>query len=78
MTATIRTLDQTLDILIDELQADDELRAAFFRNPHRMLRQADEWGLPLTHSEIMALQTPRVPVWEHVADALNARARQAA
>ncbi|MEZ5292922.1 MAG: hypothetical protein R2745_17710 [Vicinamibacterales bacterium] len=78
MTATIRTLDQTLDILIDELQADDELRAAFFRHPDRLLRQADEWGLPLTDTEVNALQTPRVPVWERVADALNARARQAA
>lgn len=78
MTATTRELEQTLDILINELEADDELRAAFFRNPYRTLRQANDWGLALTASELQALSSPRFPVWDRVADALESRLPQAA
>lgn len=77
MTASTLTLNQTIDILIDELQHDDELRAAFFRNPMRTLRQAADW-MPITDSELQALCSPRFPVWERVAAGLQMRMLEAA
>jgi hypothetical protein len=67
------TLERSLAILIDELVGDDELRDAFFRHPHRTLRQAGEWALPLTVSEVVALTAPGVRVMDRVASALGAR-----
>ena len=72
MTATT-TFEQSLEILIDELVTDDELREAFLRNPDRTLRAANDWGMPLSESEVRALRTPRFPVWERVTEALEAR-----
>ncbi len=66
-------LEQSVEILVDELMNDDELRQAFFRNPYRTLKSGAEWGLALTDNEVEALCTSRVPVWERVADAMNAR-----
>lgn len=66
-------MEQSLEILIDELVANDELRQEFFRNPYATLRAAGEWGVPLTDREVDALCTGRYPIWERVIDALNDR-----
>jgi hypothetical protein len=66
-------LEQSVEILVDELMHDDELRQAFFRHPHRTLKSGAEWGLALTDNEVEALCASRVPVWERVADAFKAR-----
>ena len=49
MTMTIDdpNMEQTLDLFIHELEMDEELRQAFFRNPRETLRLAADWGLPL-------------------------------
>lgn len=71
-------LEQSLEILVDELVVNDELRHEFFRNPYATLREASEWGVPLTDREVEALCSGRYPIWERVADALNDRLALAA
>lgn len=78
MTSMNLQLEQSLEILIEELAANDDMRDAFYRNPDRTLRQASDWGMPLTESEVLALRTHRFPVWERVADALAERLALAA
>ena len=73
MTSMNPHLEQSLNILIEELAANDDLRDAFYRNPDRTLRQAGDWGMPLTESEVRALRSHPFPVWERVADALADR-----
>lgn len=70
---TTQLLEQSLEILVDELVTDDELRDAFLRNPLTTLRSASEWGMPLTDSELQVLCAGRFPVWERVAEELGAR-----
>lgn len=50
-------MEQTFEILINELVADEEFRNSFLRNPHRALHLAGDWVLPLCESEIRALMT---------------------
>jgi hypothetical protein len=71
--ATEWNLDQSLEILIDELLGDDELREAFFRNPDRTLSLAADWGMPLSETELRLLRAPRHRLWERVAEELAAR-----
>jgi len=71
MTSTDQYLEASLEILIDELTADDELRDAFFRNPHRTLRLASDWGLPLSDSEVRLLRLHANKVWNAVAQSLG-------
>lgn len=71
-------LEQSLEILIDELVGNDDLRHEFFRNPYATLRQADDWGLPLTDNEVQALCKSRLIIWERVAEALGIRLALAA
>ena len=40
-------MEQTFEILINELVADEEFRDSFLRNPRRALHLAGDWGLPL-------------------------------
>jgi hypothetical protein len=69
---------ESFEILIGELMADDELRAAFLRDPDHTLRVAGDWALPLCDSELQALRTPAYPVWDRVAEELAARLTAAA
>jgi hypothetical protein len=71
-------MERSVEILIDELTNDDELRLAFLRNPYRTLKSAGDWGLPLTDSELEALCAAPFPVWERVAEALDGELRLAA
>jgi len=71
-------MEQTIAIFIDHLVADEEFRHDFLRNPRRTLRLADEWGLPLSDSEISALIATDSAVWERVAEELDDRLQQAA
>jgi hypothetical protein len=71
-------MDQTFEIVIDQLVEDEEFRDSFFRNPRKTLRLADEWGLPLSDSEIHSLLERTPAVWERVARELNARLQEAA
>lgn len=68
-------MEQSLEILIDELMSDDELRLAFLRSPYRTLQAGSEWAMPLTDNERRALCRSRYPVWERVTDALRSRDR---
>jgi hypothetical protein len=70
-------VEQTFEIVIDHLVADEEFRHSFLRNPQRTLR-ADEWGLPLCDSEIDALLAINPSVWDHVAEQAYSRLQQAA
>jgi len=69
---------QSLEIFIDHLIEDDELRESFLRAPRQTLRFAADWGLPLCESEIRALIAADSPVWERIADELDSRLQQAA
>ena len=71
-------MSQTLDIFIDELLADEELRFNFFRNPRRMRWLAEQWELPLTDSEIQALIAMDPSLWDRIAEQLCSRLQQAA
>jgi hypothetical protein len=48
-------MEHTVEIVSDQLVADEEFRDSFLRNPRRTLGLADEWGLPLSTTEIHAL-----------------------
>lgn len=72
------TTQHDLEIFIDVLIADEELRDSFLRNPMQTLRRAGEWGLPLSDSEVNALRTTEPAVWERVAEELNERLQEAA
>lgn len=71
-------MEQTFEIVIDHLVADDEFRLSFLRNPRKALEAADEWSLPLCDSEINALIASGRYMWERVAAEVNARLEYAA
>jgi hypothetical protein len=71
-------MEQALEIVIDQLVADDEFRQLFLRDPRKALHAAEEWGLPLCDSEINALIASGRSVWNRVAAAVNARLEYAA
>jgi hypothetical protein len=71
-------MEQTFEIVLDHLVADEEFRDHFFRNPRKTLRLADQWGLPLCESEIASLIGVCVSVWDNVAEELDARLQKAA
>lgn len=68
---TNANLEPSLDILIDELLNDDELRLSFMSNPYAMLETAGDWGIPLTDTELRALRANAPMIWERVADELS-------
>lgn len=78
MTGIEQHLSNSVGILIDELVNDDELRGSFLRNPARTLRQASDWGLPLSDSELFALGHPSQRLWDHVLEELEERLSAAA
>lgn len=71
-------MEQTFEIVIDQLVADDEFRQSFLRNPCRALHAADEWGLPLCASEIQALMATGRSTWDRIAAEVDTRLQQAA
>jgi hypothetical protein len=71
-------LERSLEIFIDELTADEAFRESFFRNPFKTLKGANEWGLPLTDSEIRSLNASSDYVVDRVADALGSAFEEAA
>ena len=73
MTSTDRHPEDTIEILIGELMADEELRDAFLRDPDRTLRGASDWALPLSDSEVRALRRSAHRIYDTVAEALEAR-----
>jgi hypothetical protein len=71
-------MEQTFEMFIEELAADEEFRQAFFRNPRRALSTANDWGLPFTDTEIMVLMATTPSVWDRLAENLDGRLQQAA
>jgi hypothetical protein len=71
-------LEYSLEILIDELTADEAFRDSFFRSPYKTLKGANEWGLPLSDSEIRLLNASSHYVLDRVADALGSAFEDAA
>ena len=45
-------MEQTFEIMIDHLVADQEFRHAFIQTPGRALRESADWGVPLCDSEL--------------------------
>ena len=70
-------MQQTFDIVIDQLVADEEFRHSFLQNPRGALRN-DDWGLPLSDSEIQSLLAVNRSVWDWLAEQLEARLEEAA
>jgi hypothetical protein len=71
-------MENSFDILIDALVTDDEFRHSFLRQPRMTLELADDWGLPLSRSEIRALIAADRTAWDRVADALGLQLEEAA
>ncbi len=69
---------QSLDILMDELVSDEELRESFFRSPAKTLRMAGDWGLPLSDNEMRWLMSTDSSIWESVLEELDERLQEAA
>jgi hypothetical protein len=70
-----RQIDDSLDILLTELMADEELLDAFLRDPARTLNLASDWALPLTESELQSIRTVADRLWERLAHQLEMRCR---
>lgn len=60
-------MDQAIDIFIEQLLNDEELRDSFFRHPRQTLRMAGDWGLPLSDSEVAALLAVEPSLWNRIA-----------
>jgi len=73
MTSIDRHPEDTLEILVSELMADEELRDAFFRNPDLTLQHASDWALLLSDSEVRTLRRSAHRICDEVAEALEAR-----
>jgi len=71
-------MEQTLEIVIDQLMTDEEFRHCFFRSPRGTLRLAEEWGLPLSESEVHSLMAATRSVWDRLAADVTARLQDAA
>ena len=71
-------LERSLEIFIDELTADEAFRESFFRSPLETLKGANEWGLPLSDSEIRTLIASSQYVWDRVADTVGSAVEEAA
>jgi hypothetical protein len=59
-------LRKSLEILMDELRADDDFRDAFVRRPRKTLRTAGDWCVALTDSELYSLMAAEQHVYEQV------------
>jgi len=70
---TTSAQQDSLNILIDELIADDELRDSFLRDPERTLQFASDWALPLSESELRPLRARSYQVWEKVVEQLESQ-----
>ncbi|HJZ75748.1 MAG TPA: hypothetical protein VKE51_28640 [Vicinamibacterales bacterium] len=75
---TLRGRPQSLEIFIDYLIEDEELRDAFLRSPAKTMRLAADWGVPLCDSEIRALVALAPAIWDRIADDVDARLQEAA
>jgi len=73
MTNAEQFLNDNLEILVDELITDEELRDSFLRDPERTLRFANDWGLPLSESELQSLRAPAYRILDMVTEQLAAR-----
>jgi hypothetical protein len=71
-------MEQTFEIVVDHLVADDEFRLFFLRSPRKALEAAEEWGLALCESEINALVVSGRSLWNRLAAEVNARLEYAA
>jgi hypothetical protein len=66
-------MEQTFEIVIDQLVADEEFRDSFIRTPRQTLQESADWGLPLCDSEILALIAAGPRMLEQLADQLDDR-----
>ena len=63
-------LRKSLEILMDELRADDDFRDAFVRQPRKTLRSAGDWCVALTDSELYSLIAAEQYVYQEVVKSL--------
>ena len=78
MTTVDQYLNDSFEIFLNELMGDDELLRSFLRNPRRTLDMADEWGLPLTASELYSLRVASTALWDRLTEELALRLSAAA
>jgi hypothetical protein len=78
MTSNHQHVNDSLDIFIGELMADDELLNAFLRDPEQTLERARDWGLPLSDSELQQLFASAYRLWDNMTEALESRCAVAA
>jgi hypothetical protein len=63
--------------MIGRLATDEDFRRAFRRDPRQTLREAAEWGLALTTTEVAALLATDQTLWERIAVELDSRLQKA-
>ena len=73
MTSNHQNLNDSLDIFIGELMADDELLNAFLHDPEQTVERARDWGLPLSDSELQQLFASVYRLWDNMTEALESR-----
>lgn len=66
-------LNSRAEMLIDELLADEELCHAFVASPALTLREASDWGLPFSDSEVVQLRPLTQQLWERVVEEMETR-----
>lgn len=66
-------LHDRAELLIHELLADEELCHAFVASPVRTLREASDWGLPFSDSEVGQLGPLTRRLWERVVEEMETR-----
>lgn len=73
MFTTNPDLHRRVEMLIDELLADEELCHAFISSPARTLSAASDWGLPFCDSEVVQLRPLTQRLWERVVEEMETR-----
>jgi hypothetical protein len=70
-------MHRSIEILIGRLITDGDFRHFFLSDPLTTLLLADEWGLRLSDSEIVALAATDPSLWDRVAAELDGRLQRA-
>ena len=70
-------MQRHIELLIGRLVTDEDFRRSFQIDPHKTLREAAQWGLALTTTEVSALIATDQTLWDRIAVELDSRLQKA-
>lgn len=70
-------MQRHIELLIGRLVTDEDFRREFQRDPHKTLRDAEQWGIALSAIEVNALLATDHTLWERIALELDSRLQKA-